>query len=106
MEHDGLVFVSGQIPQDPETGAIGDGDIEAQTKQTLENVRSVLNEADATFDDVIKTQVFLDDVDDFAGMNEVYRDVLSEPYPARSAFEVGDLAVDILVEIEAIAVTD
>jgi 2-iminobutanoate/2-iminopropanoate deaminase len=104
MAHEDFVFVSGQIPQDLATGEIIGDDIETQTEQTLDNVEAVLEEADASMDDVIKTTVFLTDVEEFPGMNEAYSEAFSEPYPARSAFEVGDLAADILVEIEAIAI--
>jgi reactive intermediate/imine deaminase len=103
METGDLIFVSGQIPRDPDTGEIVGDDIQEQTAQTLENIETVLEEAGASLDDVVKTQVFLTSVDSFDGMNEVYDEYMSEPYPSRSAFEVGDLAADILVEIEAIA---
>lgn len=101
-----FVFVSGQIPRDPESGAIVGEDIGDQTKQTIENIAAVLDEANLGLEDVVKTQVFLTDVEDFAGMNAVYSEAFPEPYPARSALEVGDLAADILVEIEAIAYRD
>lgn len=98
-----FVFVSGQIPRDPESGEIVGDDIERQTERTIKNIAAVLEEAGLGLEDVVKTQVFLTDVDDFSGMNAAYREAFPEPYPARSALEVGDLAADILVEIEAIA---
>lgn len=103
MEHDGLIFVSGQVPFNMETRKVVGDDIREQTAQTLENVAAVLEAADASLNDVIKTTVFLTDIDDFEGMNEVYSEYMTEPYPARSAIEVSDLAADILVEIEVIA---
>jgi len=105
MEHDGHVYVSGQVPIDPDTGDVVGDTIEAQTRQTIENVRAVLAEADASLSDVIKVQVFLVDADDFPGLDAAYGEMMPEPYPARSAFEVGDLAADVRVEIEAIAIT-
>ncbi|MBB6646107.1 RidA family protein [Halobellus ruber] len=104
MRHDGRIYVSGQVPIDPDTGAIVGDTIEPQAGQALENVRSVLAEADASLSDVIKVQVFLVDTDDFPGLDATYAEVMPEPYPARSAFEVGGLAADVRVEIEAIAV--
>jgi len=106
IEHDDVVYVSGQAAFDPETGDVVGETVAEETTLTLENVESVLESAGASLDDVVKTQVFLTDVDDFEEMNEAYREAFSEPYPARSAFEVGDLAADIRVEIEAIAATD
>lgn len=105
MQHDNHVYVSGQVPIDPDTGDVVGETIEAQTRQTLENVRAVLAAADASLSDVIKVQVFLVDADDFPGLDAAYADVMPEPYPARSAFEVGDLAADVRVEIEAVAIT-
>ena len=104
MQHDGRVYVSGQVPIDPDSGEVVGESIEAQTRRTLDNVRAVLEAADASLSDVIKVQVFLIDADDFPGLDAAYADVMPEPYPARSAFEVGGLAADVRVEIEAIAV--
>lgn len=106
IAHDDVVYVSGQAAFDPETGDVVGDTVAGETTQTLENVASVLESAGASLDDVVKTQVFLTDVDDFDEMNEAYREQFSEPYPARSAVEVGDLAADIRVEIEAIAIAD
>jgi len=103
MAHDDFVFVSGQVPFDMETGEVVGDDIGEQTAQTLDNVAAVLDSAGGSLDDVVKTTVFLVDIDDFDRLNEVYRDHMSEPYPTRSVIEVSDLAADILVEIEAIA---
>lgn len=105
MQHDGRIYVSGQVPIDPDTGDVVGDDVGTQTRQTLENVRAVLAAADASLSDVVKVQVFLLNADDFPGLDDAYAEVMPEPYPARSAFEVGDLAADVRVEIEAIAVT-
>lgn len=99
-----LLFASGQIPIDPETGAVVGGGIEAQTHQVLRNLRQVLAAAGADFSNVVKTTVFLTDIGSFATVNEIYASYFSEPYPARSAIQVGALPRDVLIEIELIAV--
>ncbi len=98
----GLVFVSGQIPVSPKDGTVPEG-IKAQTEQSLKNVRAVLEEAGSGLAHVVKTTVFLKNMDDFADMNEVYAEYFSEPYPARAAVQVAKLPKDVLVEIEAVA---
>lgn len=98
-----FVYASGQIPLDPATGAIPEG-ITEQTRQSLRNVCAILKEAGLTVDNVVKTTVFLADMDHFAAMNEVYGQVFTEPYPARSAVAVRTLPKNVLVEIEVIAV--
>ena len=98
-----IVFVSGQIPVDPATGAIAEG-ITAQTTQSLANVKAILAEAGLTVDNVVKTTVFLADMGDFTAMNEVYASVFTAPFPARSAVAVKTLPINVLVEIEVIAV--
>ena len=98
-----LIITSGQIPVDPQTGAIPEG-IEAQTKQAMENVLAVLAEAGATAENIIKTTVFLKNMDDFAAMNGVYASFFTADPPARSAVEVARLPKDCPIEIEAIAV--
>jgi len=97
------IFVSGQGPIDPESGEIIEGDVQDETRRTLANVDAVLRAADASLDDVVKTTVFVRDMDNYDAVNEVYAEHFSEPYPARSAVEVADLPVDIEVEIEVIA---
>jgi len=98
-----LLFTSGQIPLDPATGTFPEG-IQAQARQSLTNVKAILAEAGVSMDQVIKTTVFLKDMNDFAAMNEVYATFFTEGnYPARSAVEVARLPKDVLVEIEAIA---
>lgn len=97
-----FVYASGQIPVDPATGNIPEG-IEAQTAQSLANVRAILAEAGLTMANVVKTTVFLADMDHFAAMNAVYAAAFAEPYPARSAVAVRTLPKNVLVEIEVIA---
>ena len=98
-----LLFTSGQVPIDPETGAIVEGGIQEQARQYLNNIKAILNAAGTNMGAVVKTTVFLQDMNDFAAMNEVYAQFFQEPYPARSAVQVGRLPKDALVEIEAIA---
>lgn len=101
-----LVITSGQLPIDMATGAFPEG-IEAQTKASLENVKTILENAGSSMDKVLKTTVFLKDMNDFAAMNGVYATFFSEgSYPSRSAIEVARLPKDALVEIEAIAYVD
>ena len=101
---DKFVFVSGQLPIDPATGEFAGADIAAQTKQSLTNVKAILAEAGTGMDQVIKTTVFLSDMNNFGAMNEVYATFFGEgSYPARSAVEVARLPKDALVEIEVTA---
>ena len=99
-----ITITSGQLPIDPATGAFAEGGIAGQTRQSLENVKAVLAAAGFTMEDVMKTTVFLKDMNDFAAMNEVYAQYFPGNPPARSAVEVARLPKDALVEIEAIAV--
>lgn len=103
IEANGMVFLSGQLPINPQTGEMPEG-IEAQTRQSLTNARAILAEAGLTMSDVVKTTVLLADIADFAAMNAVYSEFFSEPFPARSAFAVRDVPKGALVEIECIAV--
>ena len=103
VENNGLVITSGQLPIDPATGAFPEG-IQAQTRQSLTNVKAILTEAGTDMDHVLKTTVFLSDMNNFAAMNEVYAAFFTEgSYPSRSAVEVARLPKDALVEIEVIA---
>ena len=103
VETNGLVITSGQLPIDPATGAFPEG-IQAQTRQSLTNVKAILTEAGTDMDHVLKTTVFLSDMNNFAAMNEVYATFITEgSYPSRSAVEVARLPKDALVEIEVIA---
>jgi len=102
---DGLVFTSGQLGLDPATGDFAPGGVAGQTRQSLTNIRAVLEAAGTGMDKVVKTTVFLRDMNDFAAMNKVYAEFFGEGgCPARSAVEVARLPKDGLVEIEAIAV--
>ena len=98
------VYVSGQLPIDPATGAFAGADIAAQTQQSLANIRAILEEAGMTMANVVKTTVLLADINEFATMNAVYAQFFTEPYPARAAFQVAALPKGAKVEIEAIAV--
>ena len=98
-----LTITSGQVPIDPATGAVVEGGIAEQTRQSLTNVQAVLAAAGLTMENVIKTTVFLKNMNDFAAMNEVYATFFTGNPPARSAVEVARLPKDVLVEIEAIA---
>ena len=98
-----LVYASGQIPIDPATGAFVEGGIKEQTRQSLTNVKSILEEAGLTMASVVKTTVFMADMNDFAEMNGVYAEFFAEPYPARSAVAVKTLPKGALVEIEVVA---
>ena len=98
-----LVYTSGQIPIDPATGAFVEGGIKEQTRQSLTNVKAILNEVGLDLNNVVKTTVFMADINDFADMNAVYAEFFTEPYPARSAVAVKTLPKGALVEIEVIA---
>ena len=99
-----FAFVSGQLPIDPATGAFAGEDIRAQTRQSLTNIRSILEAVGADMSKVVKTTVLLKNIADFAAMNEVYAEFFAAPYPARAAFQVAALPKDALVEIECVAV--
>ncbi len=103
IETGNMVFASGQIPIDPATGNIPEG-ITEQTRQSLANVAAILDAAGLTLANVVKTTVFLADMNDFAAMNEVYADAFAAPYPARSAVAVKTLPKNVLVEIEVLAI--
>lgn len=98
-----LVFVSGQLPIDPATGAFAEGGIKELTRQSLTNMKAILEEAGTSMANVVKTTVFLADMNDFAAMNEVYAEFFAAPFPARSAVVVKTLPKGALVEIECIA---
>lgn len=98
-----LVFTAGQIAMDPETNQLIEGDIRQQTRRVLENLKAVLAAAGTDFSHVVKTTVFLQTMDDFVAMNEVYAEYFTEEPPARSAVAVGRLPKQMLVEIECIA---
>ena len=101
-----LLFISGQVALDPKTGNMVGTDIKTQTKQCLENIKGVLAAAGASLSSVVKTTVFLKDMDHFGEMNQVYQQYFSSEAPARSTVEVGRLPKDALVEIESVAIID
>ena len=103
IESNGMVFVSGQLPIDPETGLFASSDIMGQTRQSLTNMRNILESEGLYLSNVVQTTVFLSDMNNFAAMNEVYSSFFSSPFPARSAVAVKTLPKDALVEIECIA---
>ena len=104
IEANGFIFASGQLPIDPSTNAFAEGGVKEQTRQSLTNARNVLAAAGVDLSHVVKTTVFLSDMDNFAAMNEVYAEFFKEPYPARSAIAVKALPNGALVEVECIAV--
>lgn len=99
-----MVFASGQLPLDPATGEVPGGDIESQTKQAIENLREVLAAAGASLKDVVKTTVYMRDLNQFAVMNEVYARYFDSEQPARVCIEISRLPKDVAVEIDAIAI--
>lgn len=103
IESNGMIFLSGQLPIDPATGAFPEGGIKEQTRQSLLNAQAILKSAGLGLDNVVKTTVLLSDIANFGPMNEVYSQFFGEPFPARSAFAVRDLPKGALVEIECIA---
>jgi 2-iminobutanoate/2-iminopropanoate deaminase len=100
----GLVFLSGQIPLDPATGKLVEGDIAAQTRRVMDNLRAVLAASGRGFGDVVRTTIYLADLGHFAAVNEVYGSYFEAPYPARATVQVAALPRGALVEIDAIAV--
>ncbi|MBO5115295.1 MAG: RidA family protein [Peptococcaceae bacterium] len=100
----GTLYVSGQIPVVPATGAIVSDTVEEQTRQVLENVKAVVEAAGLTLNDVVKTSVFIKNMDDFAVINGIYSEYFKENCPARACVEVARLPKDVLIEMEAIAV--
>jgi len=98
-----LLFASGQIPLDPASGTVVDGDVAAQARRVMDNLAAVLTAADLSFADVVRTTVFLADMNDFAAVNAVYGEYFSEPYPARATVQVARLPRDVRVEIDLIA---
>ncbi|MGB9835878.1 MAG: RidA family protein [Candidatus Saccharicenans sp.] len=99
----GFIFVSGQIPLDPEKGEIVGSTIEEQAHQVFKNIKAILEEAGSSLAEVVKATVYLADLNDFARMNAVYAQYFPEPYPARAAFQVARLPRDVKIEVEVIA---
>ena len=103
IEVNGMVYASGQIPVNPATGEIPEG-VEAQAKQALTNLTNLLAEAGSSIEQVVKTTVFIKNMEDFGKINEIYAEYFTGTYPARSCVEVARLPKDVLLEIEAIAI--
>lgn len=104
IEVNGMVYTSGIIPVNPVTGEIPEGSV-AQAEQAFSNMRNLLEEAGTDMSNVVKTTVFIKEMNDFSAINEVYAKYFSEPYPSRSCVEVARLPKDVMLEIEAIALT-
>jgi len=104
MKINGMIFVSGQIAIDPATGSIVDGDVQAQTRQVLNNVKAVLEAAGSSLDKVAKTTVYITDMDNFSKVNEIYAEFFIAQPPARACVEVSRLPKGVSIEIEAIAI--
>lgn len=100
----GMIYTSGQIPLDPATGLVIEGGIEEQTRQVLENLKAVLTTAGAGLEHVVKTTVFIKDMNEFAAMNKVYGEYFTSAFPSRSTVGVARLPRDVRVEIEAVAI--
>ena len=98
-----FLFISGQLGIDPSEGKLVEGGVEKQTEMALRNIEAILREAGGSMDSIVKTTVFLKSIDDFSAMNEIYRSFFSSDFPARAAFEVANLPLGGLVEIEAVA---
>ncbi len=103
IEVNGFVYASGQLPIDPATGAFPEGGVNEQTRQSILNVKAILEEAGLALSNVVKTTVYLADMGDFAAMNEVYSQFFAQPFPARSAIAVKALPKGALVEVEVVA---
>lgn len=103
IEVNGFVFASGQLPIDPSTGAFPEGGVKEQTRQSLANAKAILEAAGTGLKKVVKTTVFLADMNDFAAINEVYAEFFEAPFPARSAIAVKTLPKNALVEVECVA---
>lgn len=103
IEVNGFVYASGQLPIDPATSAFPEGGVKEQTRQSILNVKAILEEAGLALSNVVKTTVYLADMGDFAAMNEVYSQFFAQPFPARSAIAVKALPKGALVEVEVVA---
>lgn len=103
VEMNNTLYISGQIPIDPQTGKLIEGDITAQTEQVFKNISAILEVAGYTFSDVVKSTCLLSDIKDFKAMNEVYGKYYTEKHPARAAFAAKDLPLGALIEIDTIA---
>ncbi len=104
VEANGTLYISGQIPMNPTTGKIVEGSITEQTEQVMQNIKAILEAAGYSFENVVKSTVLLSDINNFAAMNEVYGKYYATNPPARAAYEVANLPLGVLIEIETIAV--
>jgi len=104
VEINGTLYISGQVPIDPDTGKVAESDITVQTEQVMKNIAAILEEAGYSFSEVVKSTCLLSDMKNFAAMNEVYARYYPENPPARAAFAVKELPLSVLIEIETIAV--
>ena len=104
VEINGMLFISGQIPINPETGKLVEGGIKEQTTQVLKNIGAIIEQAGYTYQDVVKSTCLLSSISDFREMNEVYSSFYNEKQPARAAYAVKDLPLGALIEIETIAI--
>jgi len=102
----GFLFISGQIPLDPATGAVEGSNVEEQTGRVMENISAILEASGAGMEDIVKTTIYLEDIDDFSAVNSVYSGFLRPPYPARATVGVKSLPKGVKVEIDAIAVME
>ena len=102
----GMLFTSGVIPIDPETNTLVQGDVEAQARQAIGNLKNLIEESGSSMEKVVKTTVFIKDMNDFGKINDIYKEFFTSDFPARSCVEVARLPKDVLIEIEAIAVVE
>lgn len=106
IEVNGMVYTSGVVPIDPSTGNVVEGDIKVQATRVFDSMKALLEEAGASCESVVKTTVFIKDMNDFAALNEIYADYFTGVFPARSCVEVARLPKDVLIEMEAIAIKE
>ena len=106
IEANGLLFTSGVIPIDPETNTLVEGDVAVQARQAIGNLKNLIEAAGSSMDKVVKTTVFIKNMNDFGTINDIYKDYFTSDFPARSCVEVARLPKDVLIEIEAIAVVE
>ena len=102
----GMLFTSGVIPIDPETNTLDQGDVEAQARQAIGNLKNLIEASGSSMEKVVKTTVFIKDMNDFGKINDIYKEFFTSDFPARSCVEVARLPKDVLIEIEAIAVVE
>lgn len=106
IEVNGMIYTSGVVPLDPETGAVVEGDAAAQAERVFKSLQGLLEDAGSSMEKVVKTTVFIKNMNDFGAINEVYARYFKEPFPARSCVEVARLPKDVLIETEVIAIKD